>query len=90
MLKIDGDLVVEVLEEKKFKRIMDMDGITYEDLCASLDVKKNQAKVFKAGEGAGASGSFFFFSVDNKYIIKTLQKEDLSKRDIHFLSLLGL
>ena len=29
--------------------------------------------VFQAGEGAGKSGSFFFFSHDNKLIIKTLQ-----------------
>ena len=28
--------------------------------------------VFKAGEGAGASGSFFFFSYDSKFLIKTM------------------
>ena len=28
--------------------------------------------VFKAGQGAGASGSFFFFSYDSKFLIKTL------------------
>jgi hypothetical protein len=28
--------------------------------------------VFKAGEGAGASGSFFFFSHDRRFIIKTM------------------
>lgn len=28
--------------------------------------------MFKAGEGAGRSGSFFFFSHDNKFIIKTM------------------
>ena len=35
--------------------------------------------VFKAGEGAGASGSFFFFSHDSKFLIKTLQKEEKNK-----------
>ena len=29
--------------------------------------------VFRAGEGAGLSGSFFFFSSDNRFLIKTLQ-----------------
>ena len=29
--------------------------------------------VFKAGEGAGQSGSFFFFSKDNKLLIKTMR-----------------
>ena len=33
--------------------------------------------VFKAGEGAGRSGSFFFFSHDNQYIIKTMTQGEL-------------
>jgi Phosphatidylinositol-4-phosphate 5-kinase len=39
----------------------------------SFDVEKNRGMVFKAGQGAGKSGSFFFFSHDNKFIIKTLK-----------------
>mmetsp|Transcript_33104 Transcript_33104/g.23875 ORF Transcript_33104/g.23875 Transcript_33104/m.23875 type:complete len:128 (+) Transcript_33104:1607-1990(+) len=33
--------------------------------------------VFKAGEGAGKSGSFFFFSHDRKFIIKTMTSTEL-------------
>jgi 1-phosphatidylinositol-4-phosphate 5-kinase len=33
----------------------------------------NRERVFKAGEGAGASGSFFFFSHDGRFLIKTLR-----------------
>ena len=33
--------------------------------------------MFKAGEGAGKSGSFFFFSHDRKFIIKTMSKDEL-------------
>jgi len=33
--------------------------------------------VFKAGEGAGRSGSFFFFSHDRKFIIKTMTPGEL-------------
>ena len=29
--------------------------------------------VFKAGESVGASGSFFFFTLDKKFIVKTLR-----------------
>lgn len=29
--------------------------------------------VFKSGEGAGKSGSFFFFTHDDKFIIKTMR-----------------
>jgi 1-phosphatidylinositol-4-phosphate 5-kinase len=32
--------------------------------------------VFQAGEGAGASGSFFFFSKDNRFLIKTLRHSE--------------
>lgn len=33
--------------------------------------------VFKAGEGAGASGSFFFFSHDSKFLIKTMTNSEM-------------
>ena len=38
----------------------------------SLSLIDNRRMVFKAGQGAGASGSFFFFSHDGKFLIKTL------------------
>lgn len=34
-------------------------------------------QVFKAGEGAGRSGSFFFFSHDKRFIIKTMSSDEL-------------
>ena len=43
----------------------------------SLDPKTNRDSVFRAGEGAGASGSFFFFSKDRQFIIKTMSDEEL-------------
>jgi hypothetical protein len=45
---------------------------------ASLNPKYNRECVFKAGEGAGRSGSFFFFSHDNKFIIKTMTDGEFS------------
>ena len=32
--------------------------------------------MFKAGEGAGSSGSFFFFSHDQRFLIKTMSSEE--------------
>lgn len=55
-----------------FERLMQIDSVPLHTIYESLDVEKNFDKVFKAGEGAGASGSFFFFSHDNRFIIKTL------------------
>ena len=43
----------------------------------SLSPIHNRDQVFKAGEGAGSSGSFFFFSHDQKFIIKTMTQYEL-------------
>jgi hypothetical protein len=58
---------------------MRLDHISPEHIKASLSVDCNRQMVFKAGEGAGASGSFFFFSHDNRFLIKTLQSEEKHK-----------
>lgn len=50
----------------------------FNELRASLSPEYNRKQVFKSGKGAGRSGSFFFFSHDNKYIIKTLSKRELT------------
>lgn len=34
--------------------------------------------MFQAGEGAGASGSFFFFSYDSRFLIKTLRGNEIN------------
>lgn len=52
---------------------MRMDGISSADILESLNVEDNMKSVFKAGEGVGQSGSFFFFSKDNKLLIKTMR-----------------
>lgn len=46
-------------------------------LHASLSPKFNRDQVFQAGAGAGRSGSFFFFSHDRKFIIKTMTSGEL-------------
>lgn len=45
-------------------------------MAASFKTLKNKSSVFKAGQGAGKSGSFFFFSSDNKFIIKTINSQE--------------
>jgi len=37
----------------------------------------NKDQAFKAGEGSGKSGAFFFSSHDNQFIIKTMKKAEL-------------
>ena len=52
---------------------MELDNIRPGDLLISLTPDQNRDQVFKSGQASGASGSFFFFSKDNKFLIKTLQ-----------------
>ena len=68
----------------KFEELLKLDGINYSTMVKSLNIKENRTKVFKAGEGAGASGSFFFFSNDNSLLIKTMN----SKETKQFLEIL--
>jgi len=58
---------------------MELDQITFQDLMFSLQVDINRDRIFKAGEGSGKSGSFFFFSHDNKFLIKTMKKSEKMK-----------
>ena len=70
-LRISSEIISH--DEEKFAEIMKMDGINPKEVMASLQVEKNRRKLFKAGEGAGQSGSFFMHSYDNRLIIKTLR-----------------
>jgi 1-phosphatidylinositol-4-phosphate 5-kinase len=44
----------------------------------SFDLIKNSDQLYKicGNNGGGRSGEFFFFSCDNKYILKTVNKEE--------------
>ena len=55
---------------------MKMDGLTGKEVIRSLNVFSNKDTVFQAGQGEGRSGSFFFFSRDNRLIIKTIKKDE--------------
>lgn len=56
---------------------MEMFDSHLDQFSESLHPKHNREMVFKAGEGAGRSGSFFFFSKNGKYIIKTMTRKEL-------------
>jgi len=62
-----------------------MDGISPSDIMESLNMEDNRNMIFKAGESAGQSGSFFFFSHDNRFLIKTLMGGE-RKRLLAFLN----
>ena len=63
---------------KVFGYLRQLDNIDTQLLRTSLSPEANRESVFKAGESQGKSGSFFFFSHDKNFIIKTMTDSDLS------------
>ena len=76
VLVIEEEIKVVELAPKIFSLIRNKDNITYEHMKESLSPEFNRDSVFKAGEGQGKSGSFFFFSHDRRFIIKTMNDEE--------------
>ena len=76
-ITIDSVVKVDVHAPLYFKSIQEGNGITSDVILSSLSPEFNRDMVFKAGEGAGASGSFFFFSHDRNFIIKTMTDDEL-------------
>jgi len=75
-LIINEDISIEELAPDIFAMIRNQEHITTENIIESLSPEFNRDMVFKAGEGQGKSGSFFFFSHDRRFIIKTMNNEE--------------
>lgn len=60
-----------------FQELRKFDNITDAQIQKSLNTEANRSQVFKAKESAGKSGSFFFFSYDKKFLIKTMNNNEL-------------
>lgn len=60
-----------------FRQLRQTDGISQEEVIKSLNPEANQKAIASAGESQGKSGSFFFFSHDSKFIIKTMTEGEL-------------
>ena len=56
-----------------------MDDVTDFMLQQSLSMEANRDRIFRSGEGDGKSGSFFFFSYDNQFLIKTVRPSEVKK-----------
>ena len=79
VVTIDEKVTVTFYQMKMFTSMFADYFSNFDVLYQSLSPKFNRNQVFRAGEGAGRSGSFFFFSHDNKFIIKTIPKDELTE-----------
>jgi 1-phosphatidylinositol-4-phosphate 5-kinase len=78
ILVINEDVRVTEYAPEVFGFLRHLDNIDKNIVKESLSAEKNRDSVFKAGESQGKSGSFFFFSHDKNFIIKTMTESDLS------------
>ena len=65
----------------KFDELRKNDGITDDIMIKSFSPIKNKSAIDKMGESKGRSGSFFFYSHDRKFIIKTITNEEKETMD---------
>jgi len=77
VLIINEDVKVTEYSPRVFQFLRHLDGISHDIIKESLSADKNRDSCFKAGESQGKSGSFFFFSHDKNFIIKTMTNSDL-------------
>ena len=61
-----------------FENIKKYFNITEKALLKSMNLNSNKSNIFSIGEGEGKSGSFFFYSFDQKFIIKTISSDNLN------------
>lgn len=61
-----------------FSKIWIMEGLTSEKMLNSFNIEKNKRNLLKLCKSEGRSGSLFFFTHDNKYIIKTIPERELN------------
>jgi len=87
-IMIDKDIKVIEFAPDVFAYLRNMDGFNNASLVESLSPNNegNVNNMFKAGEGMGRSGSFFFFSHDSRFLIKTMTTDDFNA----FIKLLPL
>ena len=74
---INETVKVKEYAPDSFAFLRNLDEIDQNVIIDSLSPEKNRDSVFKAGESQGKSGSFFFFSHDKNFIIKTMTDSDL-------------
>ncbi len=77
-LVIDEQVTITEYAPAIFQAVKNMDGVTNAQVGLSLAAEFNKNQVFKAKESAGKSGSFFFFSFDKKFLIKTMNNSELA------------
>ena len=74
---LNGSILLIEYGPKLFRNILKIDGLNYEEIKESFNIKKNEKTISSLSLSEGKSGSFFFFTYDKKFIIKTISEREL-------------
>lgn len=73
----NGSITLLEYVPKVFRNVLMLDSLNYDELFKSFDISKNLDNLSKLSISEGKSGSFFFFTYDNRFIIKTISQTEL-------------
>ena len=73
----DSIILIKSYFPNQFMFLMKQSNFTKQLLEFTLDLKYNEKAFEKAKESMGRSGAFFFFSQNNKLILKTVEKSEV-------------
>ena len=66
---------------KLFYFLRKLDGIEAQDIYDSFNLKANKAALSSISESKGKSGSFFFFTHDRRFVLKTMYPHECKTFD---------
>ncbi|CAD8137921.1 unnamed protein product [Paramecium octaurelia] len=73
----DSIILVNTYHPNSFTTLLKQNNLTKNILEYTLELQYNQKAFEKAKESMGRSGAFFFYSQNNKLIIKTVEKSEI-------------
>jgi 1-phosphatidylinositol-4-phosphate 5-kinase len=81
----DSSIYLIEYAPKIFRNVLKLDSLTHEEILKSFDIKSNIANISNLSLSEGKSGSFFFFTHDNRFIIKTISSTELNTLQKEFM-----
>jgi hypothetical protein len=75
----NDEMQIEIQEyaPKAFHHLRKTQGITLKDIMKSMALTANTKGIKNFTEGAGKSASFFFFTDDRQFVIKTVKSDEV-------------
>jgi hypothetical protein len=81
----DNSITLMEYSPKVFRNILMLDTVNFEELSISFDIQKNYDSLSNLSISEGKSGSFFFFTHDHRFIIKTISDTELKTMKEEFI-----